>query len=183
MLNHETLEQAGTPREIYAQPRNRFVAEYIGSPMMNFLPCEHVTLEQDAVAVKVEGQAAMRLGGPARDSADLARAQHLGVRPDSWHVGNKGEPEVAGCIINIEDLGGEILLYFECSFGEVIAKRPFCPEFRPGNECSLAPQPGEWNLFDQDGLRTELPSRRSAFCAPRTAGSTLAGNRPGTHEY
>ena len=38
MLNQGVLQQVGTPLEVYEQPANRFVASFIGTPPMNFLP-------------------------------------------------------------------------------------------------------------------------------------------------
>src|ERR1044072_1160414 len=39
VMNHGVIEQVGTPQELYHQPRTRFVAGFIGSPAMNFIPC------------------------------------------------------------------------------------------------------------------------------------------------
>src|SRR4029079_569675 len=39
VLNAGVLQQVGTPEEVYDHPVNRFVASFIGSPRMNFLPC------------------------------------------------------------------------------------------------------------------------------------------------
>src|SRR6202020_2751426 len=39
VMNHGRIEQIGTPNELYHNPATRFVAGFIGSPAMNFLPC------------------------------------------------------------------------------------------------------------------------------------------------
>ena len=39
VMNHGIIEQVGTPHELYHKPRTRFVAGFIGSPAMNFIPC------------------------------------------------------------------------------------------------------------------------------------------------
>src|SRR3974390_1010831 len=44
VMNNGRIEQIGTPQELYHQPRTRFVAGFIGSPAMNFIPC---TLEKN----------------------------------------------------------------------------------------------------------------------------------------
>src|SRR3954454_17443095 len=44
VMNNGRIEQIGTPQELYHHPRTRFVAGFIGSPAMNFLPC---TLERN----------------------------------------------------------------------------------------------------------------------------------------
>src|SRR3954462_12770668 len=50
VMNRGRIEQAGTPHELYHAPKTRFVAGFMGSPAMNFLPC---TLEQNAAALTV----------------------------------------------------------------------------------------------------------------------------------
>jgi multiple sugar transport system ATP-binding protein len=40
VLRKGEVQQIGTPRELYAEPRNLFVAGFIGSPAMNFVPGE-----------------------------------------------------------------------------------------------------------------------------------------------
>jgi ABC-type sugar transport system ATPase subunit len=50
VMNDGRLEQVGTPAEVYDDPANRFVAGFIGSPGMSFVPAERVGLEpRDAV--------------------------------------------------------------------------------------------------------------------------------------
>src|SRR5262247_2451324 len=50
VMNHGRIEQIGTPQELYHQPRTRFVAGFIGSPAMNFVPCQ---LEQNSAGMLV----------------------------------------------------------------------------------------------------------------------------------
>ena len=50
VMNGGMIEQVGTPHELYHSPKTRFVAGFMGSPAMNFLPC---TLEQNAAALTV----------------------------------------------------------------------------------------------------------------------------------
>src|SRR5258705_10505887 len=39
VMNHGRIEQIGTPNDLYHKPATRFVASFIGSPAMNFIPC------------------------------------------------------------------------------------------------------------------------------------------------
>src|SRR3989449_1506021 len=50
VMNHGVIEQVGTPNDLYHAPRTRFVAGFIGSPAMNFLPCR---LEDAAGTLRV----------------------------------------------------------------------------------------------------------------------------------
>ena len=50
VMNGGIIEQVGTPNELYHRPRTRFVAGFIGSPAMNFMPCR---LEQKGAGLSV----------------------------------------------------------------------------------------------------------------------------------
>src|ERR1700761_4606125 len=52
VMNNGRIEQIGTPQELYHHPKTRFVAGFIGSPAMNFVPCK---LEQNGVGLKGRG--------------------------------------------------------------------------------------------------------------------------------
>ena len=52
VMNHGVIEQVGTPNDVYHHPATRFVAGFIGSPAMNFLPCR----VQDGVNGGLRGQ-------------------------------------------------------------------------------------------------------------------------------
>jgi multiple sugar transport system ATP-binding protein len=82
-MNQGAIEQYGTPDEVYHQPATLFVAEFVGEPRMNVLPC---TVERDG------GQAVLRADGlsipwdgvEALPSATLAvgiRPQHVRIFP------------------------------------------------------------------------------------------------------
>ena len=86
VMNQGRIEQIGTPHELYHHPRTRFVAGFIGSPAMNFIPCR---LEQagsglrarvsDIIALPVPTDREVALSVPRRQGADprpAARAHH-----------------------------------------------------------------------------------------------------------
>jgi sn-glycerol 3-phosphate transport system ATP-binding protein len=79
VMNAGRIEQIGTPREIYDRPATRFVAEFIGSPQMNFIP------------------------GAVLGQTDA----WLGIRPEALTVGGNGEITMTGIVKLIEDLGAD----------------------------------------------------------------------------
>ncbi|WP_431323979.1 ABC transporter ATP-binding protein [Rhizobium sp. YTU87027] len=83
VMNNGVIEQLGTPREIYNDPRTLFVAGFIGSPPMNLIPGE----VKDGIFVS----AGLRVGGIGR--ANVSRAV-LGVRPEDVHVAGAGDADV-----------------------------------------------------------------------------------------
>jgi len=83
VMNKGVIEQLGTPREIYNDPRTLFVAGFIGSPPMNLIPGE----VRDGVFVC----GGLRVGGIGR--ATLSGAV-LGVRPEDVHPTDAGDADV-----------------------------------------------------------------------------------------
>jgi len=79
LLRDGRIEQVGTPMQLYANPTNRFVAGFIGSPGMNFIPAR---LEGTEIVLPW-----MRLPCPALSSIPSDRRIDLGVRPDDVLTG------------------------------------------------------------------------------------------------
>src|SRR5262250_129785 len=84
VMNNGVIEQVGTPQELYHRPRTRFVAGFIGSPAMNFIPCRmeeasgglNIRLT-DQIALPIPSSHADRYRGHAKNGKLL-----LGLRPD-----------------------------------------------------------------------------------------------------
>src|SRR5215204_6407655 len=66
VMNGGSIEQVGTPHDLYHHPRTRFVAGFIGSPAMNFLPCR---LEQNGAGLRARLSDAISLPVPAARAA------------------------------------------------------------------------------------------------------------------
>ncbi len=90
VMNAGRIEQVGPPQELYHHPATRFVAGFIGSPSMNFLPV-HV-FDESGLKVKLASgevlrdpaaavQPLCRLQGPRHDARHASRAHHRAARP------------------------------------------------------------------------------------------------------
>src|SRR5262249_51594167 len=78
-----TLQQVGPPVEVYQKPANRFVAGFIGSPSMNFLP---IRLESEGGKLQVKGHGFQITLPPDKAAAlkgDGERDAVLGIRPEN----------------------------------------------------------------------------------------------------
>jgi multiple sugar transport system ATP-binding protein len=119
VINKGLIEQVGSPLELYHRPANLFVAGFIGSPKMNFLPCELVS--------KGEGTARVRLasGSELDVKADAATVEvgsplTLGIRPERLMASPEpGTGTVPGQVLVAEHLGDVVYLYVQT---------PACPE-------------------------------------------------------
>ncbi|MDO9378945.1 MAG: sn-glycerol-3-phosphate ABC transporter ATP-binding protein UgpC [Nocardioidaceae bacterium] len=107
------VQQVGSPTELYDSPRNLFVAGFIGSPSMNFLPAE---IKGDHL-VSALGEAAMpdhvrqAVHGQASGSGVI-----LGLRPEHFEdarlVGDKPGATFTAQIDIVESMGSDIYAYF-----------------------------------------------------------------------
>ncbi|WP_036480042.1 ABC transporter ATP-binding protein [Myxosarcina sp. GI1] len=104
VMNDGRIQQIAPPLEIYQQPANRFVAEFIGSPPMNFLPVELV-----APLTLAHPQFKLTLpefwAKPIQDSN--ARFFTLGIRPQHLQLGDKDESNISVTVDLVEALGSE----------------------------------------------------------------------------
>ncbi|HSC71982.1 MAG TPA: sn-glycerol-3-phosphate ABC transporter ATP-binding protein UgpC, partial [Candidatus Methylomirabilis sp.] len=86
------IQQVGAPLEVYAAPQNQFVAGFIGSPAMNFIPCT-ITAQDGNLFFKAPG---LSLPAPAGKAKALAayrdKAVTLGVRPEDLHEATPQDP-------------------------------------------------------------------------------------------
>ena len=142
VMHDGVVEQFGEPLELYDRPRNRFVAGFIGSPAMNFLP--GVVARGGGTAVfRSEGGLQLPLNGAELPAID--RPVILGIRPEHVMLRPDG---VAAEVIVVEPTGSETQVGlrngrddFICLFRERIAARP-------GETMRIAPMPGCLHFFD-----------------------------------
>lgn len=115
ILNAGILQQVGTPLDVYERPQNLFVANFIGTPPMNFLKCvvevagESVTLAARSFKLQAPGSAVSALKGRAGQTIVV------GVRPE--HVLEEGRPTrgvtspVELVADMVETLGDEVVVH------------------------------------------------------------------------
>jgi ABC-type sugar transport system ATPase subunit len=110
VLRDGRVEQIGTPIELYERPVNRFVAGFIGSPKMNFLAGEIVSVDGDRLAVEVPGlPSPVDLGGGSGRSVGEEVA--IGIRPEHLAVSAAAPHSFEADIEFVEQLGGTSYLH------------------------------------------------------------------------
>ena len=144
VLRAGRVEQAGPPLVLYNTPANRFVAGFIGSPRMNFLPAE-IALDGQ---IAVTGLGAIALPGFAATAGD---AVTLGVRPEHFDFCDAGG--LPGTVDLVEHMGGESYVYMTLGNGErITVRRPGQTGLRRGTAAKIAIVDAQAHLFrTQDG--------------------------------
>lgn len=132
------IQQIGTPAQVYHQPANAFVAQFIGAPSMNMLPA---TSSENSVIL----QSGQSLNLPHSSPAE--RDVVIGVRPDDLLIG-AGQALVTGTVTVQEPLGPDTLIYVETPLGEVIAKADGRTPPDVGSEVTLSADPENLHVFD-----------------------------------
>ena len=155
LLNDGVIQQVGSPKEIYEQPRNLFVADFIGSPGMNFI---NGRIESD------NGQARLNYGDDyqipldaAIDSDTLTGMQvTLGIRPEHLEICPSGEGFSAR-VSSIETTGYENYLYCSMAGHRICVLQLDDNPHAIGDHIQLRAKPGRQHLFDlKSGERLAL---------------------------
>uniref|UniRef100_UPI00404832A7 ABC transporter ATP-binding protein n=1 Tax=Yoonia sp. TaxID=2212373 RepID=UPI00404832A7 len=138
VLRAGRIEQVGSPIELYERPANAFVAQFIGSPKMNFFKAGD--LSQNASKV---------LG------SEVAPTQQVGLRPENMVVCKAADAVVEGRLELVENLGEYALVHLISASGvEFIAKTEKPPAAQKGDTIGFTVKPELAHYFDlETGLR------------------------------
>lgn len=96
VMNHGSLLQYDTPLQVYDRPVNRFVAGFVGSPAMNFLPGRLETADGDTVISTSVGRIPLSAEIASRLRAGSEAEFVVGVRPEDLEVVSDRTANVAG---------------------------------------------------------------------------------------
>jgi multiple sugar transport system ATP-binding protein len=142
VMKDGALEQVGTPQEIYDRPRTMFVADFLGTPPMNFL--------KFAGALR-RGDRHVRVNGSMVDIPELREesvegALALGVRPE--HVSLDDASSLRGSVFGIEYLGTMQIVTVTTMHGRVKARVPSSAAARIGDIVGLRLDHDRLSLFE-----------------------------------
>jgi len=151
VMNHGVIEQFGTPQEIYNRPASMYVADFIGSPPMNFLRFQ-AGLERGARAVPVAGA---MIEVPEIHAEAAPGEFALGVRPE--HIRFSDSSPLRGVIYGAEYLGTNQIVAVETPTGLVRARLPADRTYRIGEPVGLELMSDRLAIFDL-GTGRAVPS-------------------------
>jgi multiple sugar transport system ATP-binding protein len=142
------IEQTGNPLQLYDHPANQFVAGFIGSPAMNFLPG---TIRRANGAAYVELKGGARLAAPATSAAD-GQPVVFGTRPE--HLSLASEGGIPAQVVVMEPTGMDTFIACRHEGTDIAAVFRERYDFAPGTAVHLVPDLARAHLFDaQTGQR------------------------------
>ncbi len=142
------IRQVGTPDAIYRDPRDLFVARFVGDPAINLIEGE---------IVAENGRARFRAAGftfALASSAGHSGPATLGVRPEAAGLGSVAEASARATVDRVERLGGETLIHLRTEAGrQVLRAEPRGALPSPGDVVGLMVDPRRALFFGPDGAR------------------------------
>ena len=135
LLNKGRVEQAATPRTLYAQPATRFAASFIGTPSMNLLRLD---------AGRIAGSEVT--GGPS-----TGPAHWLGVRPESVSLGG----DVPARVRSVEYLGADLIAHCGIGSETLTVRTNGQADLATGSDVMLGWPQESMHHFDSQGLRVQ----------------------------
>lgn len=157
VLKQGAVEQCGTPMELYRAPNNLFVADFIGSPAMNFLKTKVIRIP-DGIQIPLSEQEILSFKIP--HSLLEEDEWFLGVRPEHLELNPKEAPGLPVKIFAIERLGSHTLFHLETPFKQSLKEHWVVQvsgekSFSLQQEASLSIPMEKCYLFNAAGERVE----------------------------
>jgi lactose/L-arabinose transport system ATP-binding protein len=144
VLRAGRIEQIGSPIDLYENPDNAFVAGFIGSPRMNFLPA----------VVGVGGRitaGGAEFASPARTPLQPGASVQLGVRPE--HLDQADGISLDATVDFVEALGSTSYVHSTLASGETIIAEQRTSRPKTGDRIRLGFSPASVRLFADSGER------------------------------
>ena len=153
VMNEGEVVQLDTPENIYNQPSSRFVAEFIGSPPMNFLNMEinekngKKFLKNDSLELPVP-DSMKKLG---------ENAVIMGFRPNEIELVSQGG--ISGTVTVVESLGAEKLVYLKLGVNTISILVPSEEKIKSGENIQFNLKPEALHLFNYSNQRRITSNR------------------------
>ncbi|MCK9314142.1 MAG: sn-glycerol-3-phosphate ABC transporter ATP-binding protein UgpC [Methanocorpusculum sp.] len=149
VMKEGKIQQIGSPQEVFERPANMFVAGFIGSPSMNFLPARLRNSTEKSVLsvlgsdleISAEQVAPLKLKGNGEQTLIL------GVRPEYLYpVGEEGGIK---CRVDVvEMMGAEMYMHMQVGKNELVARVKTDSSIRPGQKLAVQIDLSQIHLFD-----------------------------------
>lgn len=153
MMSAGRIAQVGTPLELYHHPATLEVATFIGSPRMNILPVIIDSGDEQGVLVRLPDGVQLTVKVNGRNVVAGEQAW-LGVRPEHLVVGEQADAQLPATVVLSENLGHEILAYYQVEGIEETLTQRLAGDSAPetGSTVQLGISGRHSHLFTADGM-------------------------------
>ena len=156
ILNDGKLQQVGTPKQVYYRPANRFVADFIGSPSMNFFDVELRENDDGSREFVCPGhfsyEISERLYEKVARNADATEFE-IGIRPENMQV-DENAPEsvsIEAPVDVVEVVGSDNFIYLDLADREACIRTPSSIEPEEGEVVNLTFDESDLHVFESEG--------------------------------
>ena len=148
VLDKGRISQQGSPLDLYNAPANRFVAGFIGSPAMNFIPAR-AAAGKERLSLVLQGGARVDVRRPQAAGFAGEREVELGIRPE--HLAFADDGPISGRVSVVEHLGNTTFVYLESEAGPLIVEADQAARMHPGDGVRVAVDGARAHVFDETG--------------------------------
>ncbi|XUY28474.1 ABC transporter ATP-binding protein [Agrobacterium sp. rho-8.1] len=148
------IEQIGAPLDLYDDPANRFVAGFVGSPKMNFLPAKVMGRSDHGVTLSLTHDPDVRIILPLSSPVEDGRDVVLGIRPEHFGQAGAGDADLNVDIDVAEHLGNTSYVYARMA-GDIplVIEQPESRHTTNQQRLTVAISAAKTFLFDSAGQR------------------------------
>jgi multiple sugar transport system ATP-binding protein len=152
VMNHGQMQQIGTPEELYDNPRNLFVADFIGEPPMNFAEGKLLPMTVGKYIIKCRTTQFEITPANGKDLATHSgKKVVMGIRPE--HISlcdSTTENSMEGLVFSYEDLGEKGYVLVNCSEEKFLVEKEGGVKFELDEKVYIRFHDQEVYLFDAD---------------------------------
>lgn len=124
VLNEGQIQQIDTPINLYENPKTKFVAEFIGSPSINFIDGRITSIKSNSYFLDSNN---LKIELPKNLKVKNCKSMYLGIRPENISISKvniKNSFKVNGSVDVVEQLGNEQIIYFTANKHHLISRIP-----------------------------------------------------------
>ncbi|PMH46690.1 ABC transporter [Vibrio sp. 10N.286.49.B3] len=153
VLKDGHVEQVGSPLDLYHKPQNEFVAGFIGSPKMNFIPVTVISSDSTNLTLQADKNTIITLP-PVEQTLTPGTAIKLGIRPEHLEINHQHPIKLLFTSEVVERLGNSTYMFGQtCNIDGFKVHLPGDQEVEKFQEVALSCHTSSCHLFDQQGLR------------------------------
>ena len=149
VLDEGIVSQKGSPMHMYNNPKNLFVAGFIGSPKMNFISSKVLSSSNNSTEVDLFGNAKISIPKISANASNGDDVQ-IGIRPEHLIINQDGDASWESKVFVVEKLGSGTFLYLEKDGEPLVVQTDGDTDIKVGDTVKVGFTASRCHLFDQN---------------------------------